>query len=380
MSWKSRQCAISVSRGERPWWAGWLCVGLVVVALAGRRVDGAETGDNGELTPPARQGSARQDSTQINSVFDTVSPPADSIRDLFYLVTAITGVILLLVGGMLIYCIIRFRQRKSDRGEPPQLYGSQPIELAWTVAPLLTVFVLLMVVIRTVADTRRPEIKKDAEPVRVRVIGHRWWWEYQYPDYPGLTTANELHVPGSAKDRPRPVHLELESADVVHSYWVPRLAGKTDLIPGHKNMMWFQTEQEGVYRGQCAEYCGTQHANMLIRVVVDSPDTFKTWAAHQAAPQQVDPQFAAGLKVFMERTCVNCHAIRGTEAKGTVGPDLTHLATRKTLAAGAIDNTPEKLAGWLRDPQTDKPGCDMPSLRLTEKEIQDLVGFLGSLD
>lgn len=374
MSWKSRQCAIAVSRGDRPWRAGWLCAGLVIVAIASGRAGWAETGDYRGLTSPARQDSP------LNSVFDTVSPPADAIRDLFYLVTAITGFILLLVGGMLIYCIMRFRQRKSDRGEPPQIYGSQPIELAWTVAPLLTVFVLLMVVIRTVAATRRPDVLKDDIPLSVRVVGHRWWWEFQYPEYPGLTTANELHVPASVKERPRPIHLVLESADVAHSFWVPRLAGKTDLIPGRKNLMWFQTEQEGVYRGQCAEYCGTQHANMLIRVVVDSPDTFKTWAAHQAAPQQVDPTFAAGENVFMTRTCVNCHAVRGTEAKGTVGPDLTHLATRKTLAAGAIDNTPEKLAAWLRDPQKDKPGCDMPSLRLTEVEIRDLVAFLGSLD
>ena len=314
------------------------------------------------------------------TVFDTVSPPADAIRDLFYLVAAITAVILLLVGGMLIYCIIRFRRRPSDRGEPPQLYGSQPIEVAWTVGPLLTVFVLLMVVIRTVADTRRPKDDPGVIPVRVRVVGHRWWWEFQYLDYPGLTTANELHFPTGTKDDPRPVHLELESADVVHSFWVPQLAGKTDLIPGHPNLMWFQTDQEGVYRGQCAEYCGTQHANMLIRVVAESPEKFDTWACHQAEPQTEDPDVAAGRDVFMTQTCVNCHSIRGTPAAGSVGPDLTHLATRKTLAAGVVPNTRQNLAAWLRDPQQIKLGCDMPSLRLTEEQIRNLTIYLESLD
>jgi cytochrome c oxidase subunit 2 len=312
------------------------------------------------------------------TVFDTVSPPADAIAGLFYLVAAITGVILVLVGGMLVYCIIRFRRRPADRGEPPQLYGSQPIEVAWTVGPLLTVFVLLMVVIRTVADTRRPAPSPHC--VRVRVIGHQWWWEFQYLDYPGLTTANELHVPVGDDDAARPVHLELQSADVVHSFWVPQLAGKTDLIPGRTNVMWFQTDRAGEYRGQCAEYCGTQHANMLIRVTAESPETFATWAKHQAQDQAEDPRFTAGREVFFTQTCVNCHTIRGTGAAGTVGPDLTHFATRKTLAAGVAPNTRENLAAWLRDPQQIKPGCNMPALRMTDKEIKALVDYLESLN
>jgi cytochrome c oxidase subunit 2 len=374
MSWKPENHAISLPTGDRPWWGRWLCIVPVVLTAAGASwgVCGAAE-EKAAQTPPLRK-SPDQLST---SVFDTVSPPADKIRDLIYLVTAIAGAILLLVGGMLIYCIIRFRRRRTDRGEPPQLYGSQPIELAWTVGPLLTVFVLLMVVIRTVAETRRPDPSPDA--LRVRVVGHRWWWEFQYPDFPGLTTANEMHVPASVPGRVRPIHLELESADVVHSFWVPRLAGKTDVLPGRTNLMWFQTEQTGPYRGQCAEYCGTQHANMLIRVVVDAADEFDAWAAHQASPQQIDAQFAAGQEVFMNRTCVNCHAIRGTEARGTVGPDLTHLATRKTLASGTIDNTLQNLTAWLHDPQNIKPGCDMPSLRLTDKEVEDLGAFLESL-
>jgi len=372
MSSKPGKFAITSPSGDRPWWGRWLLILPWVLTAAGTsyRVCGAAE----ELqTPPVRQTPDRLST----SVFDTVSPPADKIRDLIYLVTAIASVILLLVGGMLIYCIIRFRRRKTDRGEPPQLYGSQPIELAWTVGPLLTVFVLLMVVIRTVAETRRPEPSADA--VRIRVVGHRWWWEFQYPDFPGLTTANEMHVPASVPGRERPIHLELESADVVHSFWVPRLAGKTDVVPGRTNLMWFQTAHTGSYRGQCAEYCGTQHANMLIRVVVDAPDEFEAWAAHQASLQQIDPEFAAGQGLFMNRTCVNCHAIRGTEAGGTVGPDLTHLATRKTLAAGTIDNTRKNLAVWLHDPQSIKPGCDMPSLRLTDQEVRDMAAFLESL-
>jgi cytochrome c oxidase subunit 2 len=312
------------------------------------------------------------------TILDSVSTPANSIRDLFYLVLGITGVILVLVAGMLVYCIVRFRSRASDKGEPPQIYGSQPIEVAWTVGPLLTVFVLLMVVIRSVAETKRPE--PSPETVRVRVVGHQWWWEFQYLDYPGLTTANELHVPVATGKTPPSIHLELQSADVVHSFWVPQLAGKTDLIPGRTNMMWFNPDREGEYFGQCAEYCGTQHANMLIRVVAESPEKFEDWAKHQAEPQREDPQFAAGQEVFLTQTCVNCHTIRGTAAAGTAGPDLTHLKTRRTLAAGVIANTRDNLAAWVRDPQAIKPGCNMPGFRLTEQELNDLVGFLGSLD
>ncbi|MCE9548142.1 MAG: cytochrome c oxidase subunit II [Planctomycetia bacterium] len=310
------------------------------------------------------------------SIFEPASPTAAAISELFYLVLAITGVILLLVGGMLLYCIVKFRSGGKATHEPPQIYGSQPIEVAWTVGPLLTVFVLLMVVIRTVAETRQPDLTSDT--IHVRVIGHQWWWEYQYPDL-GVTTANELYIPAGTESRPRPILLTLESADVAHSFWVQRLSGKTDLIPGRQNQLWFKTSQVGVYRGQCAEYCGAQHANMLLRVVVQPQRDFDDWMAHQKRPAVEAAAGSAGREVFMSHTCVNCHLIRGTPAVGTVGPELTHLASRATLAAGVVENTPQNLAEWIAHPQDVKPGCNMPALRLTPDEFRDLVVYLETL-
>ena len=318
-------------------------------------------------------------------VFDPVSPPAESIRDLFFLVLAISAGILVVVGGMLLYCIVRFRSRAcaGERdAEPPQLYGSGPIEVAWTVGPVLIVFVLFLVVIRTVFDVRPSDMPENA--LHVRVISHQWWWEFEYPQS-GVRTANELHVPVSDADQARAVVLELESADVVHSFWVPQLAGKTDLIPGHKNTMWFEAQQAGVYHGQCAEFCGTQHANMLIRVIAQPANEFQAWLDDQrqnaADDAKLDDAERAGKQVFLAKTCVNCHTIRGTPAHGTVGPDLTHLASRETLAAGVLKNNREQLAKWLADPQaTDmKPGCNMPDLQLTSYEIANLVSYLESL-
>ena len=204
-------------------------------------------------------------SVQNLSIFQPVSPSAESIRSLFVLVLAITGAIFLVVEGVLLYSIFRFRRRTSATTEPPQVYGSLPIEIAWTAAPMLIVFVLALILTRTEFEVRvNPDTPPPgAKPLHVTVIGHQWWWEYVYDKYDGqdlgFITANELHVPASEDGVPRPVYLKLESADVCHSFWVPRLAGKTDLIPGRVNQMWFQTSQKGLFLGQCAEYCGTQH-------------------------------------------------------------------------------------------------------------------------
>jgi cytochrome c oxidase subunit 2 len=224
------------------------------------------------------------------SIFDPASPSTEAIRSLFVLVLAITGVIFLIVEGVLIYNIVRFRRRPGETSEPPQVYGSMPIEIAWTAAPALTAFVLALILTRTEFAVRVDPTAAPAgsKPLFVTVIGHQWWWEYAYEKYDketlGFITANELHVPSSADGVPRPVYLTLKSADVCHSFWVPRLAGKTDLIPGRVNQMWFQTNQQGLFLGQCAEYCGTQHANMLLRVNVDSPAEFESWLENQRKP------------------------------------------------------------------------------------------------
>src|SRR5437868_2617274 len=225
------------------------------------------------------------------SIFDPVSPPAEAIRYLSFLVFAITGFIFVVVEGVLLYSVIRFRckaevggqksevgSRQEEPTEPPQVYGSKPIEIAWTAAPALIIFVLVLVTTRTLWDVNidPPQPRPGDQTLFVTVVGRQWWWEYRYDHYDGkelgFTTANELHFPASTAAVPRPVYLTLLSADVCHSYWVPRLAGKTDLIPGRTNHMWFQTEAPGLYLGQCAEYCGTQHANMLLRIYADAPD------------------------------------------------------------------------------------------------------------
>jgi cytochrome c oxidase subunit II len=343
---------------------------------------------------------ATSPSTQNLSIFDPVSPPAESIRNLSVLVLAITGFIFIAVEGILIYSIVRFRHRAAigvapDAGatglapgadaEPPQVYGSKPIEIAWTAAPALVVFVLVLVSARTLWEVNvpPPPPREGDNTLFVTVIGRQWWWEYTYDHYNGrklgFTTANELHVPASEEGAARPVYLILKSADVAHSFWVPRLAGKTDCIPGRTNSMWFQTDRPGLYLGQCAEYCGTQHANMLIRVVVDSPSGFESWLANERQPAVEDPGATAGRSAFLGQSCVNCHQVRGTPAQGEYGPDLTHLMSRKTLASGMVENKPAKLGDWIADPQKIKPGCLMPAFGLSDRERNDIVRYLGTL-
>ena len=324
-------------------------------------------------------------SAQDLSIFNPASPPAHSIRSLFILVLAITAVIFLVVEGVLIYSIVRFRRSTPGSNEPPQVYGSMPIEIAWTAAPALIVFLLRLILTRTEFEVRiNPETPPPgSKPLYVTVIGHQWWWEYIYDKYDGqdlgIITANELHIPASENGVSRPVYLTLQSADVCHSFWVPRLAGKTDLIPGRTNQMWFQTSQHGTFLGQCAEYCGTQHAHMLLRVDVDSPADFQKWLEDQKRPANDDTAAIAGRDVFLSQSCVNCHRVRGTNAKGTYAPDLTHLISRRTLASGMVPNTEDNLRKWLTDPQQTKSGCLMPAFGLSEPQVDLLVQYLMTL-
>lgn len=334
------------------------------------------------------------------SIFDPASPPAESIRNLSVLVLAITAFIFIAVEGILVYCIVRFRRRAaagiapvaaatgsavSPEKEPPQVYGSKPIEIAWTAAPALIVFVLALVSARTLWEVNvpPPQPREGDNTLFVTVVGRQWWWEYTYDRYNGralgFTTANELHIPAGEGGVARPVYLTLKSADVCHSFWVPRLGGKTDLIPGRVNSMWFQTDRPGLYVGQCAEYCGTQHANMLLRVVVDSPSDFESWLEHERQPAAEEPAAGTGRSAFLAQSCVNCHRVRGTAAQGTYAPDLTHLMSRKTLASCMVENTPENLRRWLVDPQQIKPGCLMPAFGLGDRECNEIVRYLLTL-
>ena len=314
---------------------------------------------------------------QVTNIFKPHSTPGESIYQVSLLTLAICGAIFLVVAGLLIYTIIRFRNRPNDeRVEPPQVYGSNQIELAWTVLPILVVFVLILVTARTISDVQN--VTHPADSLNVTVVGHQWWWEIKYPGL-GFVTANELHVPVSAPAKPRQTVLKLQSADVAHSYWVPQLSGKVDLIPNRDNHMWFDPRQTGVYLGNCAEYCGTQHARMLIRVIVDQQDDFDRWVAEQQKPAVDDAQATAGRKVFFSTACVNCHTIRGTSARGAFGPDLTHLMSRETLGSGAVKNTPELLRAWVNDPQKLKLGCRMPDMQLSPQELDQIVDYLLTL-
>src|SRR6266404_8012162 len=216
---------------------------------------------------------------QVTNLLQPLSQPAQEIKELSLLVLAICSTIFLIVVGLLVYAVVRFRHRPGDEAsEPPQIYGSNQIETAWTVLPILIVFVLILVTSRTIADIQNRKAAPGA--VHATVVGHQWWWEIRYPEL-GIVTANELHVPASSVSSQQPTFLKLESADVAHSFWVPQLAGKTDLIPGRENSMWFEPTQPGTYLGNCAEYCGMQHARMLIRVIVHPPGEFEHWVTQQ---------------------------------------------------------------------------------------------------
>ncbi len=310
-------------------------------------------------------------------IFAPVSTPALMIRDLAWLVVAICAAIFTLVGGLLAYAVIRFRARPGDPDrEPAQVYGSRPIELAWTIVPTIIVFILFLATARSILD-----LQKESAPegwLTVEVIGHQWWWEFRYPEA-GVVTANELHLPVSTEAAPRPTFFQLESADVIHSFWVPQLSGKQDVVPNKRNGLWFEPLEPGTYVGQCAEYCGTQHAGMLIRVIVHPPGEFERWLDSQRQPAVADATVADGRAVFEQTACINCHRVSGTVADGRFGPDLTHLMSRATIASGVARNDRDNLLRWLEDPDHLKPGALMPAMQLDEHEIDRVVAYLMTL-
>ena len=297
------------------------------------------------------------------------------------LVLGVTAGIFLVVGGLLLYAVIRFRLRESDsKREPPQIYGSNQIELSWTVIPILIVVMLFLSTTRVILETEAAP--KPVNALDVTVIGHQFWWEFRYPKL-GVVTANELHVPVSDPAKPTPTYLAMSSADVTHSFWVPRLAGKMDAIPNRINTMWIDPQIPGLYLGQCAQYCGTQHAKMLLRVVAQTPEDFARWVEQQKRGADTDlsgnPTAAEGQTVFMHSACINCHTIAGTVATGRFGPDLTHLESRETIASGPIENTPENLRRWVADPNEMKPGALMPSMHLNDHDLDVITAFMTTL-
>ena len=322
---------------------------------------------------------ATQMSSGSTSIFAPAGTPAHSVFSLSMLVLSITSGIFLVVGGLLLYALLRYRHRPNDVNaaqEPAQIYGSNQIELSWTVIPILIVVMLFLATARVILATE--DAPKPVSALDVTVIGHQFWWEYRYPKL-GIVTANELHIPVSDPMHPTPTYLTMSSADTDHSFWVPRLAGKTDLIPNQVNTMWIDPNNSGLYLGQCAQYCGVQHAKMLLRVSVDTPAEFADWVRGQQQPSVQDASVETGRRVFESNACMNCHAVAGTPADGRFGPDLTHLMSRATIAAGAAENTHDNLRLWIQNPSAIKPGSLMPAMQLSDADLNAVVGYMETL-
>jgi len=319
------------------------------------------------------------------NIFAPVSTPAQSIFDLSMFVLVTVAAIFAVVFALLAFAAVRFRKKPGDdHKEPAQIYGSTQVELAWTIIPVLIVIALSLATARVIAsvqDARRPP-----EALEVIVTGHQYWWEYRYPKL-NIVTANELHVPLSDPAHPTPTFLTLLSADTDHSFWVPRLAGKTDLIPNHPNSMWIDPHEPGLFLGQCAQYCGVQHAKMLLRVYVQPREEFDRWVREQQQSARgstaegvlSSPALSPGQHVFESTACVNCHTISGTLANGRFGPDLTHLMSRDTIASGAAPNTPEMLRLWIKNPDAIKPGSKMPAMGLNDQDLDSVTAYLETL-
>ncbi|HET6778772.1 MAG TPA: cytochrome c oxidase subunit II [Gemmatimonadales bacterium] len=283
--------------------------------------------------------------------------------------------VFVLVEGVLLYAIFRFRGKPGDP-EPHQTHGNTTVEVIWTVIPALILAAIAVPTVRAIFQTNATP-GKDA--LTIEVVGHQWWWEFRYPEF-NLTTANEMHVPTG-----RMVSLRMGSTDVIHSFWVPQFAAKRDVFANRETRMWFTAQAEGDYPGQCAEFCGIQHARMAHRIKAQKPEEFQAWVAHMqtlsgkpgGAATGGNQQYAQGEKLFTGKGCIACHSLAAVNApKGLVGPNLANIGSRSYLAAGTLKNTDENLARWIRDPQGIKKGVLMPNLGVTEAEAQALVAYL----
>ena len=303
---------------------------------------------------------------------DPEGPFAQKVHDLAMPVFAIAGVVFVVVEGLILYAVMKYR-RRSDDESPVQVHGNVRMELTWTVLPALVLVFVGIFTVLTIRDLDK--VPEGPDVVEVTVTGHQWWWEYEYTGL-DITTANELHIPVG-----RDVAITLRSADVIHSFWPPKLAGKIDVIPNRDNHMVIKADHAGTYYGQCAEFCGISHANMRLQVVAHEPAEFDEWVeANAAGPEEVgdDPDAVAGQGLFRSKGCASCHAVKGFAA-GAVGPDLTHFQQRKVFAGAMFELNEKNLRAWLRDPPAEKPGSIMPNLNLTEEEITLLIAYLDTL-
>jgi cytochrome c oxidase subunit 2 len=306
----------------------------------------------------------------LDSVFHSESPQAGAISGLFVLVLVVCAVIFLIVAAMVAFGLARFRHKPGEV-DPKPSFGNKKLEIAWTVIPVLVVVWLLTLTARGMRGTDPPLDR----PPDLLVIAHQWWWEARYPKT-GVITANEIHIPVGA-----PWLVFLQSADVIHDFWVPRLGPKMDAVPGHPNRLWLEADKPGSYLGTCSEFCGAQHAQMHFLVIAQPAAEFQDWQERQLKPpaRSLPEEARNGFRLFRSLTCVNCHSVYGTQAKGQAAPDLSHFAGRQTLGAVLLPNNPENLGRWLKNPQALKPAILMPDLKLTDAQVGDLTSYLESL-
>jgi len=305
------------------------------------------------------------------SVLGGKGSESTSIGGVWWLMFGLSAAVYVAGAGFIIVAVMRGRHSGP---QPPD--ARQDERFIWLGGLLMPVLVLAVLAVVTVSTTRhlRPE---DANAVRIDVVGKRWWWDVRYPDQK-VASANEIHVPVG-----RPVDISLSSSDVIHSFWVPELAGKLDMVPGQVSHLRFTTTKAGVYRGECAEYCDIGHANMAFTVIAEPPENYERWLARGASTSGETPTAelaARGEVVFLRESCAGCHTVKGTGAKGTRGPELSDFGSRKTIAAATVPNTPENLRDWVRDPASIKPGVLMPPTpQISDDELEALVAYLGGL-
>lgn len=304
----------------------------------------------------------------LQSVLSPAGPAARRIGDLWWIMFYLGAAIFLLVLVLMLSAVLR---READETSYP-LGGTAFVVLGGVIMPIIVLVGLLVYTLMVSTELDVP----DTDALTVEVVGHQWWWEFHYPEQ-DIETANEITVPVG-----QPVRLEVTSADVIHSLWVPRLNGKIDLIPGDTNVFWIETDEPGLYRGECAEFCGIQHAKMQFRVVAVPADSFAAWIEGRRKPaaEPITAQQQKGREVFMSSACVYCHNIDGTRASGEMGPDLTHFGSRRTIGAGILPNNRGNLGGWIVNSQAIKPGNLMPPMHLEPQELHALMAYLESLE
>jgi cytochrome c oxidase subunit II len=303
------------------------------------------------------------------------SPAAEATASLFYFVFFIAVAIFVLVEVLLVYFVIKYKRREEDE-HPEQYHGNTKLEVTWTIIPALILVVVFFFTIRTMGQVGPTNPPSQGLPIKV--IGHQWWWEVQYNDGK-VKYATDIHIPAG-----QVVNIELTSDNVIHSFWVPSLMGKTDVVPGHSNTTWLYSNSLGKYDGQCAEFCGAQHANMLFNVIVEPQAQFDAWLKNVSAPAaepEANSLAAQGKAEFLkpQNLCIGCHAIDGTAAVGVTGPNLTHVASRTCFAGCLLDWNHENLVRWLSNPQAVKPGTIMKIPQLTPEQIDALTAYLETL-